>query len=263
MIEEGLREALRSCGWRPAFHHGPRPLMADAPCALPVESPPHQLACAAFRAVSTGATGCSVVCAAASHRVPRRRPLHSALSRKYAIQPRRIGLRVSMIVRQDCGLAPGRNSSRTLVLQPGQALGRDPQARLPVRTSRCSRGTSAPTVVHRALGRVDRQPELLRQEPGERAPSPVRPARSTAHRCCSRRRSGRRHGRVVPVPGRGQSSRMFDSSGDSGPPCGVPSVRGVDHPVRHHPSFQIAADQPQHPLVADLASPLAPSARRG
>ena len=51
---------------------------------------------------------------------------------------------------------------------------------------------------------------------------------------------------------------MLDSSGDSGPPCGVPSVRARLHQtVRHHAGFEIPPDQCQHACVVDLRRQLA------
>ena len=44
---------------------------------------------------------------------------------------------------------------------------------------------------------------------------------------------------------------MLDSNGDSGPPCGVPSVDGDRRAVRHHDArFQHPAHQGQHPPIA-------------
>jgi len=46
----------------------------------------------------------------------------------------------------------------------------------------------------------------------------------------SRPRNGRTHSRVVPVPDRDRSTGCWTAAGDSGPPCGVPSVRGCTSP---------------------------------
>ena len=39
------------------------------------------------------------------------------------------------------------------------------------------------------------------------------------------------------------------SSGESGDPCGVPSLARVHQPAVHDARFQVAPDQPEHPLV--------------
>ena len=80
-------------------------------------------------------------------------------------------------------------------------------------------------------------------------PAPARPPPSTARTRCSRPRSGRSGARAVPAPGPDSSSRMLLRSGESGPPCGVPSVRGDTSPPVHHPRLQIAANQEEHSFV--------------
>ena len=46
----------------------------------------------------------------------------------------------------------------------------------------------------------------------------------------------------------------FDSSGESGDPCGVPSSLTCTNPPCHDARFQVAPDQPEHPLVMDPSS---------
>ena len=43
---------------------------------------------------------------------------------------------------------------------------------------------------------------------------------------------------------------MLASSGESGPPCGVPSSLGSKVLTDHHARAQVAADQREQPLVA-------------
>ena len=116
--------------------------------------------------------------------------------------------------------------------------------------------------VHGALGDVDREPQSLGQEPGDATPSPVRPPAWTAHRCCSRRRSGRTRGRVSPVPCPGRPAGCWTASGDKGPPCGVPS--SAPSPPRP-PSTRLADSGGSAPAPAcpRPCAPPAPSARRG
>src|SRR6478752_1757222 len=47
------------------------------------------------------------------------------------------------------------------------------------------------------------------------------------------------------------SSTRLLGSGESGPPCGVPSTLGADQPVLHHPSIQEFPDEFQQTLVRD------------
>jgi hypothetical protein len=47
-------------------------------------------------------------------------------------------------------------------------------------------------------------------------------------------------------------SRIFESSGLSGPPCGVPCALGETTPPCHHACFQIPSDETKHSPVVDL-----------
>ena len=93
-----------------------------------------------------------------------------------------------------------------------------------------------------------------------RDPTPV-PARSLRRRCCSRRRSGRTRPRRSSSRSR-SSSRMLDSSGDSGPPCGVPSTLG--RPARS-PSCRLQKRPNESPAAAGRrrVAQCCPSAGRG
>src|SRR5580698_751615 len=47
------------------------------------------------------------------------------------------------------------------------------------------------------------------------------------------------------------SSTRLLSSGESGPPCGVPSTLGLTNPILHHPGIQECPNELQQPLVLD------------
>lgn len=48
----------------------------------------------------------------------------------------------------------------------------------------------------------------------------------------------------------------LDTSGESGPPWGVPSTLGLTSPFFHHPGVQERPDEVQQPLVLDSFSHL-------
>ena len=56
-------------------------------------------------------------------------------------------------------------------------------------------------------------------------PSPVHPPAATAHRRCSRRHSGGRHGLAVQAPCPPHPAARWPEAATAGPPCGVPRVR--------------------------------------
>ena len=239
----------------PAFHHGPRPFVADRHARSWAQPALHQ-SCAH----GAGRFHCR-------HRrqrsLRRIQPSSSSNARLVSRQPE-VGRPAPQqrVQRLDRGAkaAAARPAQQCSSPSPSVAASSPRQcaASASGATSAVAQELALPRPRHRALLAFT---VSLSRSPGNRSDSITRsPAARCAHRCCSRRHSGRTRGLVVPVPGPDRVSRMFDSSGDSGPPCGVPSVAAAPARPASCPlpgsggsaSALVLADLPRQPAHQDV-----------
>ena len=78
-----------------------------------------------------------------------------------------------------------------------------------------------------------------------------------AHRCCSRRHSGRTRGRAAPVPGRDRSAGCSTAAARAARLAACPSVSRLHHPVRHHARLQDTGGSASAPVHRRSSAPAA------
>ena len=181
-----------------------------------------------------------------------------------SIQPRSSGLSVLDGRGQDAS-ASGAQQLPHLVLQPLHALpARSADRALLVPRHAVAQELPLPRSGHRALARVDRAAAAARSRNRVIAAITRSPAAATAHvDVAVVGVAAERSARVVPVPGPDRRAGCSTAAARAARLAACPPFAAASTPPRIIPASQVAADQPQHPLVADLAAPPAPSARRG